>query len=54
MSILECKISMPEIKDFIKNLILAPENIFKLIRRDIKEPVGKFLTKMREAKLTIF
>ena len=54
MSIFECKVSLPEIKDFIKDLVLVPENIFKLIRRDIKEPVGKFLTKMMEAELTIF
>ena len=35
MPILECKISMPESKDFIKNLILVPKNVFKLIRKDI-------------------
>ena len=54
MSIFECKISLPEIKDFIKDLVLVPENIFKLIRRDIKDPIGKFLTKMMEVELTIF
>ncbi len=34
MSIFECKVSLPEIKDFIKELVLVPENIFKLIRMD--------------------
>ncbi len=34
MSILECKISLPEIKDFSQELVLVPENIFKLIRMD--------------------
>jgi len=38
-------------RDFIKDLVLVPENIFKLIRRDIKEPIRKFLTKMTEAEL---
>ena len=52
MSILECKVSLPEIKDFIKDLVLVPENIFKLIKRDITDPIGKFLTKMMEAELT--
>jgi len=39
MLILEYKISMPEIKNVIKELILVPENTFKVIRRDIKELV---------------
>ena len=45
---------MPEIKDFIKNLILVSENIFRLFRRNIKDPIGKFLTKVMECKLTFF
>ena len=46
--------SVAEIADIFKEIQQKPENMFEMIRLDIREVVGKYLTEMMKAELTHF
>ena len=52
-TMLEVKLSLPQVRDYIKNLILTPEKIFA-IDTQIKTPIADFLNNLMELEITLF
>jgi putative transposase len=48
------KISVPEIVSLFKEIQTQPEKVFEMIRLDVREMVGKYLTEMMNAELSHF
>ena len=48
---LEVKLSLPQVRDYIKNLILTPEKIFA-IDTQIKTPIADFLNNLMEIEIS--
>ena len=51
---MKIEVSVPEIIDLFKELQTQPEQLFNLIRHDIRESVGNYLSEMMEVELTQF
>ncbi len=51
---MKLEVSVAEIGEIIKTIQRQPEHLFEMIRLDIKESVGKYLTAVMEADLTDF
>ena len=51
---MKIEVSVPEIIDLFKELQTQPEQLFNLIRHDIREGVGNYLSEMMEVELTQF
>jgi len=48
------EISVPEVLSLIKEIQGQPERLFKMIRVDMRQSVGKYLSEMMKAELTEF
>lgn len=48
------EISVPEVVEVFKEIQNQPEKIFEMIRLDVREVVGRYLTEMMSAELTHF
>jgi hypothetical protein len=51
---MKVKISVPEVVKIFKEIQAQPERIFDMVRVDIRESVGEYLSKMMEMELTHF
>ena len=51
---MKVEISVPEVVDLFNKIQGQPERLFEMIRVDIRESVGHYLTKMMNAELTHF
>jgi putative transposase len=51
---MKVEISVPEVVEIFKEIQEQPERIFEMIRFDIRETVGQYLTAMMNAELTHF
>ena len=51
---MKLEVTVAEIGEIIKTIQKQPEQLFEMIRLDIKESVGQYLTAMMEAELTQF
>lgn len=51
---MKVEISVPEVVSIFKEIQQQPENIFEMIRVEIKESVGQYLSKMMELERTQF
>ena len=51
---MKLEVTVAEIGEIIKTIQKQPEQLFEMIRLDIKENVGQYLTAMMEAELTQF
>lgn len=51
---MKIEVSVPEIIDLFKEIQTQPEQLFNLIRHDIRESVGNYLSEMMEVELTQF
>ena len=50
---MKLEVTVSEIADIFKEIQERPEQLFEMIRLDIREVVGKYLTTMMNAELTI-
>ena len=50
----ECKIGIPEVVEIFKEIREQRERLFEMIRFDIRETVGQYLTAMMNAELSTF
>ena len=48
------EVSIAEVKEIIKDIQKQPEKIFEMMRADIKEKVGNYLSKLMEVEFTHF
>jgi len=48
------EISVPEVVSIFKEIQQNPEQIFQMLRLDVKEMVGRYLSEMMNAELTHF
>jgi putative transposase len=48
------EVSVPEVVSLFKEIQNQPEKVFELLRLDVREMVGKYLTEMMNAELTHF
>jgi putative transposase len=53
-SAMKLEVSVAEIADIFKEIQQKPESLFEMIRLDMREVVGKYLTEMMKAELTHF
>jgi putative transposase len=53
-SAMKLEVSVAEIADIFKEIQQKPESLFEMIRLDIREVVGKYLTEMMKAELSHF
>jgi putative transposase len=51
---MKVEISVPEVVSIFKEIQQKPENIFEMIRVEIKESVGQYLTKLMDLERTEF
>lgn len=51
---MEVQISVPEVIQFFKEIQTAPEKLFEMVRFNVQEEVGKYLTKLMDLELTHF
>ncbi len=51
---LELRINVPEVKEYIKEIAEALGKIFHLMRFNVEESVGKYLSQLMEAELSVF
>ena len=51
---MKVEISVPEAVDLFKEIQKQPEQLFEMIRADVKETVGQYLTSLMNAELTHF
>lgn len=51
---MKVEISVPEVVNIFKEIQKQPEKLFEMIRLDIRETVGKYLTAMMDAELSHF
>jgi len=51
---MKLEVTVAEIGEIIKSIQKEPEQLFEMIRTDIKESVGRYLTALMEAELTQF
>lgn len=51
---MKVEVSVPEVVSLFKEIHGQPEKLFEMIRVDVKETVGQYLTSMMEAELTSF
>jgi len=50
----ELSINVPEVRNFIKDLAHVPEKFFDMIRYNVQESVGKYLSALMDAELTFY
>ena len=51
---MKVEISVPEVVSIFKEIQQQPEKVFDMIRLDVREMVGRYLTEMMDAELTHF
>jgi putative transposase len=51
---MKVEISVPEVVSLFKEIQQQPESIFEMIRVEIKESVGQYLSKLMDLKRTEF
>lgn len=51
---MKIKISVPEVVSVFKEIQIRPEKVFEMIRLDVREMVGKYLSEVMNAELTHF
>ena len=49
---IEVSINVPEIREFIKEIIEVPGRIFEILRFNVRETVGRYLSLLMESELT--
>lgn len=51
---IEFSVTVAEIKEYIKGLVEAPGKYFSMIRYNVRESVGRYLSELMEAELTFY
>jgi putative transposase len=51
---MKVEISIPEVVSIFKEIQTEPEKVFEMIRLDVREMVGRYLTEIMDAELTYF
>ena len=51
---MKLEVSVPELVEVFKEIQKQPEQIFEMIRLDVREIVGDYMTAMMNAELTHF
>ena len=51
---MKIEVSVPEVVHIFKEIRKGPEKLFKMIRVEMKETVGEYLSKLMDAELTLF
>ncbi len=51
---MKLSINVPEVRNFIKDLTEIPEKFFDMIRYNVQESVGKYLSALMDAELTFY
>jgi putative transposase len=51
---MKVEISVPEVVDIFKEIQERPEELFEMIRADIRQSVGDYLSSMMDVELTHF
>lgn len=51
---IELSVNVPEVKEFINDIAKTPSKIFDMLRLNVKGTVGKYLTVLMEAELTVY
>lgn len=51
---IEFSVTVAEVKEYIKGLVEAPGKYFSMIRYNVRESVGRYLSELMEAELTFY
>ena len=51
---IEFSVNVAEVKEYIKGLVEAPGKYFSMIRYNVRESVGRYLSELMEAELTFY
>jgi len=51
---IELSVNVAEVKGYIKELVEAPGKFFSMIRYNVRESVGHYLSELMEAELTFY
>ena len=50
---MKLEVSVPEVVDLIKEIRQQPENLFEMIRGNVKETVGEYLSGLMDVQIHI-
>jgi putative transposase len=53
-SAMKMEITVPEVIDLINEIRQEPENLFEMIRSNVQETVGQYLSSLMDAEITHF
>ena len=51
---MKVEMSVPEVASLFKEIQQQPEKLFEMIRMDVRDSVGQYLSKLMEMELTHF
>ena len=51
---MKVEVSVPEVVDIFKEIQKGPEKLFEMIRVDMRETVGEYISNLMDAELTRF
>ena len=51
---MELKVNVPEVRSYINEIVKAPGKIFDVVRYNVQESVGKYLSYLMESELTFY
>ncbi len=51
---IEVSVNVPEVREFVKEIVETPAKLFNLVRLNVRETVGKYLSSLMDAELTFF
>ena len=51
---MELKVNVPQIREFLNQIIQAPGKVFDLLRVDIRETMNRFLRELMESEISFF
>ena len=51
---MELKVNVPQIREFLNQIVEAPAKIFELLRVDVRESMSRFLNELMESEISFF
>lgn len=51
---MELKVNVPQIREFLNQIIQAPGKVFDLLRVDVRETMSRFLSELMESEISFF
>ena len=51
---MELKVNVPEVRSYLNGIVKAPGKMFDIVRYNVQESVGKYMSYLMESELTFY